>query len=110
MSAAVDGLLGAEVSELEEAALVSALRSFEMQRRRLEAVEHRLIKQVNDTHLPASCATRTVAGVLGQVLRIDQREARLREARALDCGPRATLTGEIELGMHSHPPAVASPC
>jgi hypothetical protein len=28
------------------------------------------------------------------VLRIDAREARLREARALDCGPRATLTGE----------------
>jgi hypothetical protein len=38
----VDRLLAADVSELTEAALVEALRSFETQRRRLEAVEHRL--------------------------------------------------------------------
>src|SRR4051812_21761495 len=67
----VDRLLTANVSELEEASLVEALRGFERQRRRLEAVEHRLIKQANDTYLPSACATRTVAGVLAQVLRID---------------------------------------
>jgi len=94
LSAAVDSLLCADLSSLEEGSLVEALRGFEAQRRRLEAVEHRLIKQANDTYLPASCATRTVAGVLAQVLRIDTREARLRETRALDCGPRVTLTGE----------------
>jgi hypothetical protein len=93
LRADVDELLCADVSGLEEASLVQALRDFEGQRRRLEAVEHRLVKQANDTHLPSSCATRTVAGVLSQVLRIDVREARLRENRALDCGPRATLTG-----------------
>src|SRR3954469_12529233 len=94
LGAAVDELLCADVSALDEGCLVEALRGFERQRRRLEAVEHRLIKQANDTHLPAACATRTVAGVLAQVLRIDPREARLREDRALDCGPRGTLTGE----------------
>jgi hypothetical protein len=94
LTCGVDALLDADLSALEEASLVQALRSFEGQRRRLEAVEHRLVKQANDTHLPSSCATRTVAGVLATVLRIDVREARLREARALDCGPRATLTGD----------------
>src|SRR3954464_5688501 len=94
LRADVEELLRADVSGLDEGSLVEALRGFERQRRRLEAVEHRLIKQANDTHLPSACATRTVAGVLAQVLRIDPREARLREARALDCGPRATLTGE----------------
>ena len=94
LRADVDALMVAELSTLEEASLVEALRGFERQRRRLEAVEHRLIKQANDTQLPAACATRTIAGVLAQVLRIDPREARFRETRALDCGPRATLTGE----------------
>ena len=94
LGAGVDDLLHADVCDLDEGSLVEALRGFERQRRRLEAVEHRLIKQANDTYLPAACATRTIAGVLAQVLRIDPREARLREARALDCGPRATLTGE----------------
>jgi len=95
LTAAADSLLAADVSSLEAATLVEALRRFEAQRRRLEAVEHRLLRQANDTHLPASCAMRTVAGVLAQVSRIDPREARQRENRALDCGPRVTLTGEV---------------
>jgi len=94
LAAVVDELQRADLSGLEDASLVEALRAFETQRRRLEAVDQRLLAQAAQVRLPASCAAATLGGVLSQVLLVDPREARLRESRAYGLGPRRTLTGE----------------
>ena len=94
LAAVTDELLSVDLTGLERAELVRAIEGFERQRRRLEAVDQRLIMQANDSHLAASCGQQSVAGVLSSVLRVDPREARARAARALDCGPRRALSGE----------------
>lgn len=94
LAAAVDELLAADVSGLERGELIAAARVLETQRRRLEAVDQRLIVQAQRSRLAAECAAPSVAAVWAEVLRLDPGEARRRETRALDCGPRQALDGE----------------
>src|SRR5436309_1945203 len=63
LRAAVDELLAADVSELEQASLLDALKAFEDQRRRLEAVDQRLLMQANDSGLATACASASVAAL-----------------------------------------------
>jgi Domain of unknown function (DUF222)/HNH endonuclease len=85
LTAGVDALLQVPL-ELEPEAVPALLALVEVQRRRLEAVDQRLLAVVSRQGRAESVPA---------LLCIDQREARARMARAVDLGPRQALTGEV---------------
>src|SRR4051794_36868377 len=93
LQAAVDGLLAAPVEGLSSAELASLLERVEVQRRRLEAVDQRLLAAASTAGVAAHFGQPGLAGVLSPLLRIDAREARARVGRSVDLGPRRALTG-----------------
>src|SRR4051794_41964876 len=94
LRAGVDALLGAPVERLAATDLASVLEAVEVQRRRLEAVDQRLLAAASSAGVAAAFGQAGVADVLTSLLRIDPREARARVSRAVDLGPRRALTGE----------------
>ena len=92
---AVDALLAADLSALSEDALLEVLRGTERLRRRLAAVDHTQILEVETRGLPAANCVRTIGQFLRLLLRLDPAEAagRLRAAEA--AGTRRTLTGQV---------------
>src|SRR4051794_7569057 len=94
LCAAVDALLAEPVDGLAARELASLIESVEVQRRRLEAVDQKLLATASSAHLPAELGRAGVADVLSCLLRVDPREARARVSRAVDLGPRCSLTGE----------------
>src|SRR3954469_2160974 len=94
LEAAVDGLLGVSADGLAATELASLLEAIEVQRRRLEAVDQRLLAAASTAGVAAAFGQPGVADVLTSLLRIDPREARARVGRAVDLGPRRALTGE----------------
>src|SRR4051794_36863944 len=94
LRAGVDALLGAPVDGLAATELASVLEAVEVQRRRLEAVDQRLLAAASTAGVAAAFGQAGVADVLTSLLRIDPREARARVGRAVDLGPRRALTGE----------------
>ena len=94
LTAAVDGLLTADLSRVDALGLVGLLRSVEVQVRRLAVVDHRLVAELDARgvgHEVGACST---ADLLRQVLRVSSREAAGRVRAAADLGPRRTLTGD----------------
>src|SRR4051794_20993827 len=94
LCAAVDALLAEPVDGLAARELASLIESVEVQRRRLEAVDQKLLAGAWSAHLPAELGRAGLADVLSCLLRVDVREARARVTRATDLGPRCSLTGE----------------
>src|SRR3954469_10400614 len=94
LRAGVDALLGTPVEGLAATELASLLEAIEVQRRRLEAVDQRLLAAASMAGVAAAFGQAGVADVLTYLLRIDPREARARVGRAVDLGPRRALTGE----------------
>src|SRR3954451_20789891 len=94
LRAGVDALLGAPVEGLAATELASVLEAVEVQRRRLEGVDQRLLAAASTAGVAAAFGQAGVADVLTGLLRIDPREARARVGRAVDLGPRRALTGE----------------
>src|SRR3954463_4364931 len=90
----VDAMLAAPLDALAAAELASVIESIEVQRRRLEAVDQKLLATASSAHLPAELGRAGLADVLSCLLRVDPREARARVTRAIDLGPRCSLTGE----------------
>src|SRR3954452_23102948 len=91
--AGVDALLGAPVERLAATELASVLEAVEVQRRRLEGVDQRLLAAASSAGVAAAFGQAGGAGVLTYLLRIDPRESRARVGRAVDLGPRRALTG-----------------
>src|SRR3954447_9901117 len=94
LQADVDGLLAVPVEGLAPIELTSALEAVEVQRRRLEAVDQRLLAAASAAGVAASLGQPGLAPVLTSLLRVDAREARARVGRAVDRGPRRALSGE----------------
>src|SRR4051812_13431809 len=94
LRAAVDGLLGVSADGLAATELAALLEAVEVQLRRLEAVDQRLLAAASTAGVAAAFGQAGVADVLTGLLRIDPREARARVSRAGDLGPRRALTGE----------------
>src|SRR5579875_2228428 len=90
----VDGLLSAELTSLSSTELTALVADMETQRRRLEAVDQRLLAEVADRGLAGEFGATSVADLLVQLLRISRREAKARMRRAGEVGPRRGLTGE----------------
>jgi hypothetical protein len=94
LSAAVDEVAGVSLSSLAEDELLSLLREVEQARRRLEALEYRVVAEVDERNLPGRFVMRSTGALLAGVLNLSPREAgeRVRHARYL--GPRITVTGD----------------
>ncbi len=95
LRAGVDALLEAPVEGLDAAGFVPLLEAVEVQRRRLEAVDQRLLAGAAHAGVASLFGQPGLAGVIASLLRIDVPEARRRVARAGDLGPRRSLTGEV---------------
>src|SRR5690349_4115566 len=87
LRAGVDALLAVPVDGLDAAGFVPLLEAVELQRRRLEAVDQRLLAGASQAGVASLFGQPSLAGVLAPVLRIDVPEARRRVARAGDLGP-----------------------
>ena len=94
LRSAVDGLLEAGLDGLDAVDLASLIDAFEVQRRRLDAVDVGLLATAEQQHLAAHHCHASLADLLVHQLRLSPAEARARVRRAGDLGPRHTLTGE----------------
>src|SRR5579875_568440 len=94
MRADVDVLLSADLTSLSSTELTGLVADLETQRRRLEAVDQRLLAEVADRGLAGDYGATSVPDLLVQLLRVSRREARARMRRAAEVGPRRGLTGE----------------
>src|SRR3954468_15192532 len=95
LRAGVDALLEVPVDGLEAVEFVRVIEAVEVQRRRLEAVDQRLLAGGSAAGVASLFGQPGLAGALASLLRIDVPEARRRVARAVDLGPRRALTGEL---------------
>src|SRR3954449_1455209 len=94
LRAGVDALLDVPVDGLAATELTAVLESLEVERRRLEAVDQRLLAAASSAGVASLFGQPGLAAVLTSLLRIDPREARARVSRAVDLGPRRALTGQ----------------
>jgi hypothetical protein len=79
---------------LAEDELLGVLRETERARRRLEALEYRLVAEVEERNLPGRFVMRSTGALLAGVLNLSSREASERVRQARQLGPRITITGE----------------
>ena len=101
LAAAVTGLhdtltllLGYDTASLTAPGLMALTVQVETIRRRLAALDHVLIAEIDSRHLAVEHGATSTAALLRPLLRIAPREASRRVKAAADVGPRRTLTGE----------------
>jgi Domain of unknown function (DUF222) len=102
---AVDGLLAGDLTRLPEDQLLELVRDTERLRRRLAAVGHAQVLEIERRGLPAAQQIRTLGQFLRGLLRLDPGEAAGRVRAAEAAGARRALTGELLAPIY---PAVAA--
>ncbi len=105
MHAQLDSLLAGDLSAAGDEAVVETLREAERLRRRLAALDHRVIAEVERRGVAQARGYRFPAELLIEALRVSRREAFARVAAARSLGPRLSLLGEVLPPVH---PEVAS--
>src|SRR5438309_9794095 len=80
LRAAVDGLLAASLSSSSSVEVATLLSSLETERRRLEAVDQRLLAEVTERGVAGDYARTSPADLLITTLRVSPAEARARLA------------------------------
>jgi Domain of unknown function (DUF222)/HNH endonuclease len=93
LSAAVDGLLSLDLTRVASVELTEVLAGVERERRRLEAVDVRLVGEVDQRAVAGEYARTSTADLLVSLLRIGRGEARARVNRSIDLGPRRPVSG-----------------
>ena len=93
-TAGVDALLGCDTARLDAVALAAVLQEVEVQRRRLDAVDARLLAAAQEHRLAGEFGATSLRDMLVGLLRLSPGEARARVLRAHEVGPRRALTGE----------------
>ena len=94
LSAVVDEVAGLELDRLGADELLELVRGVETVKRRVEALDAKLIPQVQQRNVPARHMLRSVAVLLSELLNLSPREARRRVSDAEVLGPRRAVTGE----------------
>ena len=94
LAAAVDGLLSADLTGVGSVELTQVLAGVEVQRRRLDAVDVRLVAEVEERRVCGDYARTCTADLLVSLLRVSRGAAKARVDRAVDLGPRRTLDGQ----------------
>lgn len=92
--AGIDALLSCGLDAVTAPELTELLSALETQRRRLEAVDQRLLATMGERGVPGEFARSTTAELMVTLLRVSPREAKARVNPSLDMGPRRALTGE----------------
>ncbi|HZZ97309.1 MAG TPA: DUF222 domain-containing protein, partial [Jatrophihabitantaceae bacterium] len=94
--AGFDMLLEVELAPLTAPQITAVIGELEVECRRREAVDQRLIAQVGERNIAGDYGATSTLALLVDLLRISPREAKARVARARDMGPRRVLsTGEV---------------
>ncbi|HET6877626.1 MAG TPA: DUF222 domain-containing protein, partial [Jatrophihabitans sp.] len=94
LRAGVDALLTENLAGLDSASVVELLSEVEVQRRRLDAADTRLICESQSRWRAGDYGQASTTDLLTQSLRVSSRSARARVKRADELGPRRTVTGE----------------
>jgi hypothetical protein len=94
--AGFDMLLEVELAPLTAPQITAVIGELEVECRRREAVDQRLIAQVGERNIAGDYGATSTLALLVDLLRISPREAKARVARTRDMGPRRVLsTGEV---------------
>jgi hypothetical protein len=104
LSAVVDSLLDTDLSCLSQDELLDLVRGFEVESRRLAAVQHRLVAEVAARNVAGALAYRDTASLLAATLLLTRSQAADRVNAAELLGPRVSLLGEP---LPAHLPATA---
>ncbi len=94
LSGAVDVLLSAPLDQLGSSEVVGLAEALEVTRRRLDAVDARVLAEVEERRVAGDLGRTSVADLLSVAFRVGRGEARARAARARDLGPRRAMSGE----------------
>ncbi|MGA9857609.1 MAG: DUF222 domain-containing protein, partial [Solirubrobacteraceae bacterium] len=94
LRAAVDALLAADLTALSSTELTALLSAVEVQRRRGEAVDQRLLAEAVERGVAGEFGRTSPVDLLVELLRVSPREATARVGRARDLGPRRAVSGE----------------
>jgi Domain of unknown function (DUF222)/HNH endonuclease len=100
--AGLDALLSVDFTGLSAEGLTELTRGFETQARRVPAVQHRLVAEVEQRQVGFASGVRSTAGFLSAQLRLSPREAAGRVRAAADRGPRRDLAGQPLPPLHPH--------
>ena len=93
LSEAVAALLAADVGAVPEAELLAVVTGVERCRRRLDAVDHVLVAQVESRGVAASRCLPSTAALLRELLTVTPCEAGERVRASADLGPRREVSG-----------------
>jgi len=93
LTAAVDGLQNLNLTAPSDEQLLDVLRELEAQKRRLAAVDHALIAEIEARGVARERGCAKSADLLVAVLRIAPGDANTRVRAATELGPRRSLTG-----------------
>jgi len=94
LTRAVDVLQQHSLDGLRDEDLLGVFQQLERQRRRLAAVDHRLITELECRSTAVKFLARGTAGLLTDLLHVDAAEAKTRVRAAAVLGPRTAITGE----------------
>lgn len=98
---AVDVLLAAPLAAVPAADLIEVFRELEVQRRRLAAVDQRLIAALGSSGAVAEAGATSLPDLVAGSACCSRGEARARVSRSVDLGPRRTVSGEPLEPIHA---------
>ena len=94
LRAALDALLSVDLTAVQGTDITALLVDLETERRRLEAVDQRVLAEMAERGLAGEYCRYSPADLLVTLLRVTPTEAKHRVGRARDLGPRRSITGE----------------
>jgi hypothetical protein len=92
--AGVDALLAADLGTLGREELLDLTRELERQARRIPAVDHRVVAELDERNLAGELACANTETLLHDLLQLHPREAKARVAAARELTERHALSGE----------------
>lgn len=95
LSAAVADLQRADLTALSRDDLLALTRELEAVRRRLDALDHLVIAELDGRGVAHELALRDTETLLGELLRLSPAESSARVAAARHLGPRRDLAGQL---------------
>lgn len=93
LRASVDALLSADLTATSSEQYTEVVTELETERRRLEAVDQRMLAELVERGLAGEYCRYSPADLLVTLLQVAPTEAKARVERARDLGPRRTITG-----------------
>jgi hypothetical protein len=97
---AIDVVADSDFGRLSDEELLDVLRQAEVAKRRLEALDHRLIAEAEARNLAGKHVMRSTAMLLSGLLKLSPTEAKVRVRRARELAPRMTISGQPLPPLH----------